>query len=173
MQSVVAMFCGPHDEGNVVPRRRIDKAVEAALEHQVPLLIAGDGNNHRDVTAFMEIARFRGVRHVIGLYDPEANTLSDAVCVAKQVNDNPEFARVRRIYLVTDFWHMPRAKMMLETVCIEYALQLDVISSPVTSGPMPPEAVLLGERQGIEDFLAGRYGLRKAHDPYGKPCSGT
>lgn len=173
MQSVVAMFCGPHDEGGGVARRRIDKAIETALEHQIPLLIAGDGNNCKDVTVFMEMARSRGAHHVIGLYDSEANTRSDAVCVSNQLKNNPEFARVREIYLVTDFWHMPRAKTILEAICRQDRLEVQIISMPVTNGPMPPEIVLAGERQGIEDFLAGRYGLRKAHDPYGKPCSET
>lgn len=170
MQSVVTMFCGPHDEGNDVPRRRIDKAVQVALAHQVPLLIAGDANRGKDINAFVAIAKSQGVRHVVGLYDPAASTFSDAFCVARELKIRPEFGNVSRIYLVTDFWHMLRASIMLERICLDHALQVEIIHAPVTKGPVPPEVVLAGEQQGIEDFLAGRYGTRKAYDPYGKPA---
>jgi len=170
MYSVVAMFCGPHDENNDVPRRRIDKAVQVSLLHQIPLLVAGDANHCKDIDVFMAIAKSQGVRHVVGLYDPAASTFSDAFCVARELKNQSEFQNVSRIYLVTDFWHMLRASLILEKVCLEHTLQIEIIHIPVTNGPLPPQIVLDGEQQGIQDFLAGRYGSRKAYDPYGKPC---
>ena len=169
MQSVVALFCGPHDEGNDVPRRRIDKAVQVALLHQITLLIAGDANHGKDIDVFVRIAKSQVVSRVVGLYDPAASTFSDAFCVVRILRTQPEFEHVSRIYLVTDFWHMLRAALILERVCLDHGLQIEIIHAPVTNGPVPPEIVLAGEQQGIEDFLAGRYGARKAYDPYGKP----
>lgn len=171
-RSVVAMFCGPHDEGDSVPTRRIDRAIELSLELCSPLLIAGDGNHGQDVQLFVQRAQASGVLYVRRFYDDQACTPADAKSVANELIHNPPFMSVKDVHLVTDDWHMARATTILEGELKREMSHSQPTVHPVrvTTGPRPPEVVLLGERQGLEDYLAGRYGSRIAHPPYGKPC---
>ncbi len=171
-RSVVAMFCGPHDEGEGAPTRRIDRAIELSVELCSPLLIAGDGNHGEDVRRFARHAEQNGVAYIRALFDARRCTPSDAESIVHELVNNPPFMSVRHVYLVTDDWHMARASGILEGQLQRLLSRptLEVIRCPVTTGPRPPDPVLQGERQGLLDYLAGRYGERKAHAPYGKPA---
>lgn len=171
-RSVVAMFCGPHDEGEGAPTRRIDRAIGLALELCSPLIIAGDGNHSHDVRRFAWQAEQDGVHYVRALFDARCSTFSDAQSVMGDLLNNPPFMSVRQVHLVTDDWHMARASGILECELQRLLSRpiLEVIRCHVTTGPRPPDDVLAGERQGLEDYLGGRYGSRVAHPPYGKPC---
>ena len=163
--AAVAMFCGPHDEGDQTPTRRIDYAIQIALELDVPLFVAGDSFNGDEVRLFHDRASSAGVRSVIPAFDPRHCTLSDAQAVSRQIL-KLEFRRLERIYLATDWWHMQRAMTMFERE-LELALgrRIQVVPESVLSGPAPDDLVLSNERQGLEDYLAGRYGQRLVNDP--------
>lgn len=168
----VAMFCGPHDEGNDAPTRRIDKAIEVALRLGLPLMIAGDGNVGKDVAQFSARARLAGIGVVVPLYDQDASTLSDALCVAEELRRNPELKFVQSLHLVTDVWHMERAHAMLvrELNGQFHADSPTVIKCGVDSGPEPAAWVLEGERKGLADYQSGLYGSSVAYAPWGKPA---
>ena len=177
-RSVVAMFCGPHDEGEGAPTRRIDRAIELSVELCSPLLIAGDGNYGMDVDLFVSRAETAHVVYVRAFFQRPPSTLTDARSVVSEIINNPPFLVVRDIHLVTDDWHMVRAAGILEGELqrgMPHRQSPDrpvptVRREPVTTGPRPPEDILHGERQGLLDYLAGRYGSRVAHPPFGKPC---
>ncbi len=171
-EAVVAMFCGPHDEGTDAPTRRIDRAIELALQLGLPLMIAGDGNGGKDVAQFNDLAVARGVCYVIALYDKDASTLSDAMCVAQELERNLRLKDVATVYLVTDDWHMDRSVAMMEGELSEQLVQGApvVIPNGVTIGPNPPAWALAGERKGLADYRSRRYGTRKAYAPWGKPA---
>ena len=175
-RSVVAMFCGPHDDGDSAPTRRIDRAIELSLELCSPLLIAGDGNFAEDLQFFSARAEEAGVLYVRWFYERLASTRTDAQSIVNEIINNPPFIRVANIHLVTDDWHMARAAAMLEgeqrhLIARDHHASLPTVHRvPVITGLRPPDVVLAGERQGLADYLAGRYGERKAHPPFGKPC---
>ncbi|NQV89400.1 MAG: YdcF family protein, partial [Parcubacteria group bacterium] len=172
-EAVVAMFCGPHDEGDDAPTRRIDRAIELALHLGLPLMIAGDGNGGLDVAQFNDLAVASGVFYVIALYDSGASTLSDAMCVAQNIGRDPRLDCVSTIHLVTDDWHMDRSKAMLEGELSDASWKRqnppEVTPSCVTTGPQPARWVIDGERKGLKDYRSGRYGTGKAYAPWGKP----
>jgi hypothetical protein len=173
-EAVVAMFCGPHDEGDDAPTRRIDRAIELALQLGLPLMIAGDGNGGQDVAQFNDRAVARGVCYVIALYDQDASTWSDAMCVAQNIGRNPRLECISTIHLVTDDWHMDRSKAMLEGELSGWIWSRqsppEVIPSCVTTGPHPARWVIDGERKGLEDYRSGCYGMKEAYAPWGKPA---
>lgn len=172
-RSVVVMFCGPHDDGETIPKRRIDHAIDFARMSGSPLLIAGDANHGQDVSWFTRRALNAELPYVRAFYDRTGSTLTDARSIVQELLNNPPFMSVKDVHLVTDDWHMARAARILKG-----ELRREMIHSrpairpvPVTTGPRPPEEILKGERQGLEDYLACRYGRRIAHPPYGKPAS--
>ena len=166
------MFCGPHDEGDVVPLRRINRAIVLSRSTRVPLLIAGDGNHGRDVDWFARRASQAKIPYIRAFYNDRASTLSDAHSIIDELLVNPPLMSVTDVHLVTDDWHMARAAAILDGE-LHLALRerrLRVIRTPIQTGPRPPAHVLIGERQGLADYLAGSYGQRAVHPPYGKPC---
>ncbi|MBI4437747.1 YdcF family protein [Candidatus Uhrbacteria bacterium] len=170
--SAVVVFCGPHDEGEYVPMRRIDQAILLARNTRAPLLVAGDGNYGSDVQWFARRAGQSGIAYVRAFYDERASTLADAQRIADELLVNPPLMSVVNVHLVTDDWHMNRATAILagELARALRERKPRVTRIPVRNGPRPPAHILEGERQGLEDYLAGRYGQRRAHAPYGKPC---
>ena len=164
--SVVAIFCGPHENG-VVSFRRIDVAIQVALRIQVPLVIAGDGNFGRDLDVFAKRAHLAGVTIVKTFYDARANTLADAQMVCEHLSTSAEFYDVRTIHLVTDFWHMPRATLILISQMTTRLFEL--VCVPVMT-PVPSLDVLLAEQRGIQDLFSGQYGIRHNGVHFGKPA---
>lgn len=168
MDAVVVVFCGPHEEGRSVPMLRISRAIAVALARELPILIAGDGNRGQDVRFFARRARNAGVRSGCGLYNGEASTLNDARMVAERLQG----AQLSRIHLVTDNWHMRRARAMLASELCAHGLDLcEIICEDVQDGPKPPAWVPEAERRGLEDFQSGRYdpSLRGINPGWGKP----
>lgn len=162
----VAMFCGPHDEGTQTPMRRIDKAVELALVYQATLFVAGDAFNGDEISFFQMHALKRGVTRVIPAYDSRSNTLGDAQAVARCIRQRSTLEGLRKIYLVTDWWHLERAKaMLIGELRKNLILGIQVVGIGVTQGPHPGNEVLENELQGLTDYLAGNYGQRRVHDP--------
>lgn len=169
-QEVVVIFCGPHEKGRV-SFRRIDAAINAALEFGLPLLIAGDGNKGLDVVAFEMRARERGVSVVVPLYDAQANTLTDARLVCEFLRQRTGYEMVQTVHLVTDYWHMPRASLMLSMLLREQSVDRCVVLNCVhVQTPPPSQSVLDAERQGIEDFMQGRYEPDSSPVQFGKPA---
>lgn len=165
LQSAVVMFCGPHDEGDQTPTRRIDTAIQVALRRGLPLFVAGDAFGERELERFEARAYYHGVQSVFRAYDARRCTLSDAQAVAGAIVKH-DLTDLRELFLATDWWHMDRARAMLdgETTGI-LGRRLDVIPVAVTTGPRPSTLTFENERQGLEDYLAGTYGQRKVVDP--------
>lgn len=172
-REVIVMFCGPHENGQI-SYRRIDAAIDAALRLNLPLVLAGDGNFGHDIKMFAERAHNMGVHPIESLYDQQATTLSDARLLCQFLRDNEAFQRVEKIHLVTDYWHMPRASLMLATLLLlhrtSHAFCISFIS---VQTPRPSELVLHYERKGIHDFVNGRYGKNKPLIQFGKPVHPT
>lgn len=180
--AAVIVFCGPHDEGQKVPTRRIDRGIQEALEHKVPLLIAGDGNHGRDVKYFQRRAYQCGVKRVFPLYSKRhvrlkkgPSTIWDAWHAISCLDANPKLLEGKmKIVIVTDDWHMERTVLMFRGECMtnsKHCKDLMVIHALVLSGPQPPLVVFLGEEHGKADYTAGHYHpSRAAHPPYGKPA---
>lgn len=164
-KSVVVMFCGPHDESEGIPTRRIDHAITIARSLEVPLFIAGDAFGGAEVQRFQARAWSMGVQTAIRAFDPRHCTLSDAQAVCRLLSER-EFGRLTRVHLVTDWWHMERASVMLEgelesIVC----RRILVVPESVMTGPVPNAVVHRNEQQGLEDYRAGVYGQRFVVDP--------
>jgi hypothetical protein len=163
--TAVAMFCGPHDEGNQVPTRRIDQAINLALSTGSPLFIAGDRFNGDEITRFKLRARNQGVTTIVEAFDPRHCTLSDAQATAREILARG-YHQLTSIHLVTDWWHMPRAAAMLRgELQSTLGRVLEVIESTVHNGPCPVDLVLSNEKQGLDDYRAGTYGQRFVIDP--------
>ena len=169
--SIVAMFCGPHDENGGVSLRRPDAAIAYAQRVGLPLVICGDGNGGKDCTHFRTRALNAGLCDVVDLYGLDANTLSDARSLCTLLARSSEFRDVHTVHLVTDWWHMMRARLFLEHLLRELACARVVSVEPVNVAcPDPSQAVLMGELCGVRDFLAGNYGNTRHLVGYGKPC---
>ncbi len=159
------MFCGPHDEGDQTPTRRINHAIQIALTLDALLFIAGDACGGEEVRAFQIRAWSAGVHTAVAAYDARSCTLADAQAVGQSMRMRAH-TEVARIHLVTDWWHMERAMSMLqgELECI-LDRRIQVIPESVFTGPTPSRAVHDNERQGIVDYRAGIYGSRRVIDP--------
>jgi len=163
--SAVVMFCGPHDEGDQTPTRRIDQAIQLALSLDVPLFVAGDAFNGEEVARFQAHAWHTGVSVIIPAFDARHCTLADAQAVATKIVEH-RLDRLSHLHLVTDWWHMERASLMLERELARIlGRTIRVQPSSVFAGPTPSSLVHENERQGLEDYLAGRYGQRQVVDP--------
>lgn len=164
-QAAVVMFCGPHDEGDQPPTRRIDQAITIARDLEVPLFIAGDAFEGAEVQRFVVRAQNSGVQSAIQAFDPRHCTLSDAQVVGRVLVER-EYSRLTRIHLVTDWWHMERAAAMLEgELATIVGRRILVVPESVMAGPAPDAMVHRNERQGLEDYRAGTYGQRFVADP--------
>jgi hypothetical protein len=166
--AAVVIFCGPHDEGELVPTRRIDHAITTGLSRGLPLIIAGDAFHGQEVSRFQARAWHAGVEAAYGAYDQRHSTLSDAQAVATVIRQHftDPLARFCRVHLVTDWWHMRRARTMLvEELKGVLHHPIEVLATPVMIGPRPCEEVFVNEQQGLEDYLAGVYGQRRVIDP--------
>ncbi len=171
--SLVAMFCGPHDNNGGVSFRRIDAAIDAANSLRLPLVICGDGNGGVDCRLFHLRARSYGALNTVALYDAGASTLHDARLLVALLRKSPEFTHVECVHLATDWWHMSRARLFLEYLLLEQMPSRRVrVEALNVSCFAPPQRVLDREQRGIEDFQAGRYGREPTADHYGKPVPG-
>ncbi|MBI4256683.1 YdcF family protein [Candidatus Uhrbacteria bacterium] len=159
------MLCGPHDEGDQPPTRRIDHAIGIVRDLELPLFIAGDAFEGDEIRRFHDRAWKAGVASVVPAFDSRHCTLSDAHAVSRQILER-RFDRLNRIHLVTDWWHMERAARMFEdelTTIVGRTFR--IVPESVVVGPNPEELVYRNERQGLADYLAGRYGQRPVIDP--------
>jgi len=169
--SVVAMFCGPHEDGRPTSRR-INAAIQTAMGLKAPLMIAGDANDGKDLELFAGRAHRRSpALDVVKLYDERANTLADVQILIEELREH-RHRGVTTIYLVTDWWHMPRSFVMLalelQNLMPERRFDIQIVN---VRCPEPPHEELLGERQGIMHYLAGTYGSHElTRKPYGKPA---
>ncbi|MBI4435693.1 YdcF family protein [Candidatus Uhrbacteria bacterium] len=159
------MFCGPHDEGNKTPTRRIDHAIRLALREALPLFIAGDALGGEEVRRFQVRASNAGVETAVAAFDSRHCTLADAQVVAAKILEL-RLERLNHVHLVTDWWHMERASAMLAGE-LERILHRSILVQPasVFTGPKPSSLVHENERRGLEDYLAGVYGTRRVYDP--------
>ena len=163
--TAVAMFCGPHDEGDQPPTRRIDAGIYHALRLNAPLFIAGDAFEGAEVRRFYARARATGVITTIQAYDSRHCTLADAQAVGREILSR-RLDRLERIHLVTDWWHMDRAMTMLEGELKKgTGRTIQVVPESVMNGPEPSQLVHRNERQGLADYRAGVYGARRILDP--------
>jgi len=163
-KAVVAMFCGPHDEGSRIPHRRINRAVEYALARGLPLVIAGDAFDGTEARYFKTLAKKRGVQMVLVAFDPQTRncTLSDAQATIIQLQALG--LDISRVYLVTDWWHMLRSSvMMIGEIHTRHPAR--VVPVPVFNGPFPCLRTLWNELRGSWHYLTGTYGQRTVNDP--------
>lgn len=168
-ESIIAMLCGPHEDGRP-SQRRIYRAIDYALIKDLPLLIVGDGNHGKDVDSFAQHARGRRVNPVFTCYDAGANTLTDVRLIVETLNGD-HFANVETVHLVTDVWHMARASLFLATTLARALPHRDIAIYPVTvHTPDPPREILFAEARGIRHFLEGNYGVNGNALQFGKPA---
>lgn len=173
VRGIVVVFCGPHNNDGSISNVRINRAIEEAhqLGRGTLLLIAGDGNCGSDVRYFVQRAELEGIKNVVGLYDSGRCTLSDARVTVREIKDRVGASEPICVHLVTDWWHMSRAAIMLLSEAQNTGINPPLIKCVNVEGPMPPEHVLRGEIQGISDYLAGTYGQRQAYEDWGKPAA--
>ncbi|TAL50760.1 hypothetical protein EPN81_01850 [Patescibacteria group bacterium] len=165
LTSAVVMYCGPYDEGNQPPTRRIDHAIALSRRFDLPLFIAGDAFEGKEIDRFSVRAWEAGVASVIPAFDPRHCTLADAQAVAREILSR-DLACLSHLHLVTDWWHMDRASTMLERELAQILGRIvRVQPSSVFSGPAPSRLVHENERQGLNDYLVGTYGQRQVVDP--------
>ena len=165
-------LCGPHDDPtnkDGISYRRINRAIEVALQHDVPLFIAGDANKGTDLQAYETAACDRGVGKCIRLYDARANTLADVQSVVRALKADAEFSDGVLVHLVTDNWHMMRAATMLKIEALRRRLDLRMTCVNIEQASLPPAQVLEAERLGTFDYLEDHYGNRAPALSYGKP----
>ncbi|MCR4314326.1 MAG: YdcF family protein [Candidatus Uhrbacteria bacterium] len=158
--TAVAMFCGPHDEGDRTPTRRIDHAIRIALAMDLPLIVAGDAFNREEVQAFQIRAQEAGVRVVLTAFDARRCTLSDAQATATRLRELGH--HVERLHLVTDWWHMGRSWVMMRG---EARTSVLIVPAPVFNGPLPCLRTLYNELRGAWHYLSGTYGQHVVVDP--------
>lgn len=167
-KSVTVMFCGPHYNDSGVPNDdRFLRAAKIASYYKTPLLICGDGNNGRDVQWFASRA-FKGGLQAITKHDPRANTRADAASAVEMLQELPH---VTQIYLVTTWFHGPRAMLALQQALRaqmpERQMQIKLRPSLNAAHLMTDLKLVVGEARGIIDYLRGRE--RTFGKPFGKP----
>lgn len=158
--TAVAMFCGPHDEGDRAPTRRIDHAIRLALTRNLPLIVAGDAFGGEEVRAFQTRAQEAGVRVVLTAFDVRRCTLSDAQATATRLRELGH--DLDRVHLVTDWWHMTRSWVMMRG---EVRTSILIVPAPVFKGPLPCFRTLWNELRGAWHYLSGTYGQHTVVDP--------
>lgn len=179
-ERVVGMFCGlqHYDAGFgtcLRPERckreieclsRILSAVELALQFGCYLIIAGDRLGGLVVQRFEEIAKEAGVCKVFPFVFRDGvhlsgSTLTDARGVAELLVTKPELAEVRKLMLVTDAFHMRRARIILKWELKELVpvRSFEIEEHSVLDGIQPdnPERTRKEENHGVRDYLAGKY----------------
>lgn len=175
--TLVLVLNGPRrrDDGGI-QHHRVQAGADLALKRGHPVLIAGDANNGLDLAEHEAYARRFGVPSVFRAYDPGGRTISDVrAAISFLLYGLPEthelFRRISGILLVTDQWHLPRALAMLQgelhaRLGSDHPYTLDAFG--VSGGEPPTEEMLRGEEQGLQDYLAGKYGP-SPYAPVGKP----
>jgi hypothetical protein len=143
-QVVVVMFCGPHDDGMDHPLRRILEAIGQVRESEdaIPLVIVGGSHSRSDTRFFARMARHKGVADVVELIDHsvgELTTLTDVRFAVSEMMKIPLTRRLRQARLVTDDWHMPTARAMLQGELDRHFCGRSVSVSQVlvNTGPRP------------------------------------
>lgn len=111
MTEVVIMFCGPFYGHRPFHYGRIDRAIALANAFRCPLVICGDGTGGRELDEFQARSRDAGVPITVARYNGKRNTHGDAISAAAVVA--AEFPRTETAYLVTDWYHVPRATIRL------------------------------------------------------------
>lgn len=164
----VVMFCGPHYDG-CLDFGRFTEALWLAQHYQCHLLLCGDGNSGRDLAVFSERARKTIPECLVHVcYDARACTRSDAQAAAQALTTESFGMQVEELYLVTDWYHMPRAHA-------ELAKALDGTSfllhrTPVWQRLREGLSRLPHEFRGWLDCVADKpHHSRGA--PYGKPVA--
>ncbi|MDG1949970.1 MAG: hypothetical protein P8J32_04085 [bacterium] len=175
---VVAMFCGPRDEGDgsTPSMRRITGAIDMALRLGTPLIIAGDSFGGYDVRFYAQAAEARGVEQVFGMFDPRItrpDTLSDARLIVRSV---VAMGSIRLVHVVTDDYHVARASAMF---CGEYVRvtrdSIGVNLAPV-SGFHITDVMRENEARGLAQYLKDpeSYGTsRPTFDPLRVICGSS
>lgn len=175
-QEAVVSICGPHHDPScpcyhegTLCFSRPDFAIREALARQAALIFAGDGNEGRDVRRFGVRARDAGVATVceaVWTREGASNTQRDIRMALELLRRDPTFADVRIFCLVTDPWHMPRARKMAEAELSQapYVLATAEVN-PFWQAPLD---MLEREHEGLRAFMSGSYSLSEPH-PAGKP----
>lgn len=168
---VVAVLCGPHDNDGSVCFRRVDRGIAVAIEQNIPLIVAGDANGRADVRLFCDRAHEAGVRTIYEAYDRRASTLFDVRSITRLLQFEPDLQDVKRVHLVTDYWHMARATVMLaDQLRKRLGGSYAIACENVMDGPEPPPDVFAREHRGLMAYIDGTYDTTSLpHVPYGKP----
>ncbi len=171
MRPIIIMICGPHieDDRDSPQYHRIDAAIQVAREllerGQWPeILVCGDARQGQDIERFVARANDAlAMPRAVGCYDEGASTLTDVRAAIRWLNDldSEEPTQVVQLTLVTDWWHLPRAQIMLFG---EMARRLDphvqmrhYTACPVYGGVLPTPEQHCREQAGTIAYLNGTY----------------
>lgn len=168
----VMMFYGPHYNGGKPHFGRVNTAIDLAKRLSCPLIICGDGCRGEGVQLFATHALHSGLETPIyGFFNSKMNTRGDAESAADVVWEH--LPLVRRLHVVTDWYHMPRA-------CIALSQELDrrfrdthrqfrLVPRPVLDHWQEGWKRLPGELRGCRDYLLQEPNLPSFFDRIGKP----
>ena len=180
----VIMFCGPRTPDGFAETVRIRRATDLALSERTSLYIVGDDHGGEDVARYASMAREhsrcestvvpRGktidntqtITKIVPVLNvsAEANTWTNAQAVAKEIAS----AGLLEVYLVTEAYHMPRAKLLLEhalrDACKRHAPK--VTEAPVVSAIPTPIEILAAENRkrksvGIQEMIESPNAARR------------
>ena len=168
----VVMLCGPRTPDGFPETVRIMHAVKLALSERTTLYIVGDAHNGEDVARYASMARehakhestkadgavighMQTIKRIVPVLNlaKEADTWTNAQAIAKEMVG---VTRRFELFLVTEVYHMPRAKLLLERalreVCGDNAPK--VTEAPVTSAVPTDRMILINE-----NFLRAKLGI--------------
>lgn len=162
MPNFVVMLCGPHKEDQVRSPQfhRVNAAIRLAKRYGRDLLVCGDATGGSDVELYVRHAHDHGYRDAVPLYDGGKCTLADVRSALTFVRDNTGDHSSGTVYVVTDEWHMDRALVMFRGEAdkvLVHDQEYDFEPIAVVGGKRPLKWQRMRERQGIEDYIAGRY----------------
>jgi hypothetical protein len=127
--------------------------------------VCGDSNEGKDVVALVGHAQAMGV-FAEGVHKPHSNTSMDAESAVRYAAGKGATV----LYLVTDWWHLPRALVHARRVSREvFAGRVRIRPRPAFGWIPPLKEGFYGELRGIVHALLGRPHNPLPGPPLGKP----
>ena len=174
------------DPGKIVAgHSRAIACVEAYKENLAPIfLITGGLQENGEIVSRAELMadlivnKYKVPREKVEVINSEPNTLGNVEAAVSFLRNHPEIIKRRRIGILTNDWHLPRAKEMFESNPYFIENSIEVVPFPVEellevrSGhytkwiqrvrerPEMRERMRL-EKNGLVDLKAGRYKSRR------------
>lgn len=158
---------GRHQHVGMLCMGRVDAGIAIAERLGCTLVVCGDSNSGSDVRVLVEHAKAHGMKAAVGVHQTHSNTRMDAANAVRFATETG--ASVVDLYIVTDWWHLPRAYVHAWNAARSVnGCRIRVRPRPAF-GWIPPLVYFWGEVRGIFHALLGRPHSPMPGKPLGKP----